>query len=93
MVVLLNDEDDEEILICDQVMFELMYGCGLCLNELILLNVFDFIWDYQVWVIGKGNKQWLLLVGKKVYEVIVKWFEVRCQWFIKEGEFVLFISK
>lgn len=93
MAVLLNDEDDEEILIRDQAMFELMYGCGLRLNELTSLNVFDFTRDHQVRVTGKGNKQRLLPVGKKAREAIAKWLEVRRQWLTKEGESALFISK
>ncbi len=93
MAVLLNDEDDEEILIRDQAMFELMYGCGLRLNELTSLNVFDFTRDHQVRVTGKGNKQRLLPVGKKAREAIAKWLKVRRQWLTKEAESALFISK
>ncbi|TPV54294.1 tyrosine recombinase XerC [Aestuariibacter sp. GS-14] len=93
MAVLLNEDEDEDLLIRDQAMFELMYGCGLRLSELTSLNVFDFTRDHQVRVTGKGNKQRLLPVGRKAREAVARWLGVRRQWLTKDGESALFISK
>lgn len=37
-------------------MFELFYGCGLCLSELIGFNLVDCLKDGMVKVMGKGSK-------------------------------------
>ena len=65
MSALLNESDDEEIVIRDQAMFELMYGCGLRLSELTSLELKHITSDRQLRVTGKGNKQRLLPIGRK----------------------------
>ncbi|GGF78936.1 tyrosine recombinase XerC [Alteromonas lipolytica] len=92
MSALLNESDDEEIVIRDQAMFELMYGCGLRLSELTGLNLSDISNDHQLRVTGKGNKQRLLPVGRKAWQALNKWLAIRQSWGAGNDE-ALFISR
>lgn len=80
MAALLNESDDEEIVIRDQAMFELMYGCGLRLSELTALDVRHISSDHQLRVTGKGNKQRLLPIGRKAWAALQKWLAIRSNW-------------
>lgn len=58
MVQLLEVIDDDLFLICDWVIMELMYGVGLCLVELVLIDIKDVnLSEGEICVIGKGNKE------------------------------------
>ncbi|MDC8829612.1 tyrosine recombinase XerC [Alteromonas gilva] len=92
MSALLDETDDEEIVIRDQAMFELMYGCGLRLNELTSLDVFNITNDRQIRVTGKGNKQRMLPIGRKAHAALQRWLTVRSNWGATT-EPALFISK
>ena len=80
MAALLNESDDEEIVVRDQAMFELMYGCGLRLSELTELNCDHISSDRQIRVTGKGNKQRLLPIGKKAWQALQRWLAIRLSW-------------
>ena len=80
MSALLNESDDEEIVIRDQAMFELMYGCGLRLSELTSLELKHITSDRQLRVTGKGNKQRLLPIGRKAWKALQRWLAIRSHW-------------
>lgn len=90
--VLLNDSDDADINVRDKAIFELMYGCGLRLNELTQLNLLDITSDKQLRVTGKGNKQRLLPIGKKAFAALHEWLAIRRSW-ITNDEQALFVSQ
>jgi integrase/recombinase XerC len=62
---LVEIEDVDELSIRDRAMLELFYGCGLRLSELRGLDwpAIDFA-DKHILVLGKGNKQRLLPLGR-----------------------------
>ncbi len=59
-------------------MMELMYGAGLRVSELILMNLHDINLDANyIRVMGKGSKERVIPIGSKAREINQKW--------IKEG--------
>ena len=92
MSALLNESDNEEIVIRDQAMFELMYGCGLRLSELTGLELKHITSDRQLRVTGKGNKQRMLPIGRKAWEALQRWLAIRSHWGAGLDE-ALFISR
>ena len=85
--------DDDPLVLRDRAMLELFYSSGLRLSELVSLNLGSFEGDYQrVRVLGKGNKERILPVGRKAREAIEAWLLVRNQFPIKEEQ-ALFLSR
>ncbi len=82
----------------DRAIFELLYGCGLRISELIDLTLQDFDFDGgYVKVTGKGRKQRIVPVGPPAVAALKKYFEVRRNFFriIMKGEELayLFVTK
>lgn len=92
MQQLLAGESDEDIVMRDQAMFELLYGCGLRLSELTGLNLFDCLGDGTIRVTGKGSKQRILPLGKTALTALQHWLKVRGN-LAKETESAVFVSK
>ena len=65
---LLDIKEDDLLAIRDKAMMELMYSCGLRLSELANLNIKSIQPDGQLRVIGKGNKERLLPIGRIALE-------------------------
>ena len=77
----------------DQAMIELFYSSGLRLAELVGLNVHDFDRDEGlVRVVGKGNKQRIVPVGRKADSALAKWLVCRAD-LASAGESALFLSR
>lgn len=76
---LLDSPVDDDFVACrDHAILELFYSSGLRLSELVGLNVADV--DLQqglVVVLGKGNKQRVLPVGRQAVIAIQRWLSVR----------------
>lgn len=72
-----SSDDDEGMQLRDNAMFELMYGCGLRLNELTGLNLADCLKDGTVRVTGKGSKQRILPLGRHAQKALNAWLKVR----------------
>ena len=91
---LLSRKADSALLIRDKAMFELMYGCGLRVSELALLNVGDvYLYYYELRVTGKGRKERLLPLGREAKTAILKWLPVRERYTNRlENESPLFLS-
>ena len=89
---LLEIKDESLLSIRDKAMMELTYSCGLRLSELASLNVNSIQGDRQVRLIGKGNKERILPIGKVAFKALQRWFQLR--WKLSpKGEAALFLSK
>ena len=90
---LLETKANTPLLLRDLAMLELFYSSGLRLSELVELDV-DSInaGEHTVRVIGKGNKERIVPVGKLAIEAIAAWMKHRSA-LVKINENALFISK
>lgn len=90
---LMNMDESDPLAVRDRAIMELMYSSGLRLAELVDLNVDDIQFaERQVRVIGKGNKERILPVGRMALEWLNKWLTVRPT--LAGGEeFALFVSQ
>jgi len=89
---LLNIEGNDDLAIRDRAILELFYSSGLRLSELTGLNVDSLIGESEVRVLGKGNKERQLPVGRKAAEALKKWLAIRSN-LRAEGEKALFVSQ
>ncbi|HEY5701769.1 MAG TPA: tyrosine recombinase XerC [Gammaproteobacteria bacterium] len=89
---LLNIEQRTPLAVRDRAMLELVYSSGLRLSELVGLEVGDVdLHEGLVRVVGKGNKQRILPVGRYAREAIERWLAVRPE-FAGEKMNALFVS-
>lgn len=87
-----DDSKKAQLWIRDKAMFELMYSSGLRLSELVGLDVHDVnINEGLVHVLGKGNKERLIPVGKKAIEALLVYLPQRALW--QNQTNALFISE
>lgn len=91
---LLNITDEgDPLAVRDRAIMELFYSSGLRLSELVALNVADLARDdRQLRVLGKGNKERVVPVGRMALEWLNKWLKVRPQ-LASDEEPALFLSK
>ena len=91
---LLNITDEgDPLAVRDRAIMELFYSSGLRLSELVALNVVDLARDdRQLRVLGKGNKERVVPVGRMALEWLNKWLQVRPQ-LATDEEPALFLSK
>lgn len=62
----------------DRAMLELMYSCGLRVSELISLKLNDlFFGEGYIRVLGKGNKQRLVPIGRVAQEYVMLYLDDR----------------
>lgn len=62
----------------DQAMFELLYGCGIRIGELVGINVVDAdVARGELRVFGKGRKQRLLPLGGPACAALQQWLALR----------------
>ena len=79
----------------DRTMLETMYSCGLRVSELVNLKISDLFFDTGfVRVIGKGDKQRLVLIGREAIKFITIYKnEIRIHTPVKQGfEDFLFLN-
>jgi len=74
---LLDIKEDDLLAIRDKAMMELMYSSGLRLSELASLNIKSIQADKQLRVLGKGNKERLLPIGRIALEALSMWLKIR----------------
>lgn len=67
----------------DRALLEFMYACGCRASEVCSVNCGDLEWTLGVVkVIGKGNRQRMIPVGKPALQAIRQYLDqVRCQWY------------
>lgn len=90
---LLDTDPDDPLEIRDLCMFELMYSSGLRLSELVGLDL-DSVDSrgHEIRVLGKGNKERILPVGRKALAALALWLPVRGA-LAGESEQALFVSR
>jgi integrase/recombinase XerC len=68
----------ENVKLRDKAMVELLYSCGLRIEELMSLNIknIDFF-SNTVIVVGKGNKERIVPIGTKCIEAIMNYIKER----------------
>ncbi len=65
---------NSEIDLRDAAVIEILYGTGMRISELVNLSMNDLLLEDQlISVIGKGNKQRLVPVGRYAYQSLVSW--------------------
>lgn len=89
---LLTIEGDDDLAIRDRAILELFYSSGLRLSELTGLNVDSLTSETEIRVLGKGNKERQLPVGRKAAEALNKWLAIRNH-FAAQDEPALFVSQ
>ena len=90
---LLNFDSADFLGIRDKAMFELLYGCGMRLSELTGLALSDILAGDEVRVIGKGNKERRLPLGRQAKAAVQCWLLERDKLLPDENEQALFLSK
>lgn len=88
---LLDIKENDLLAIRDKAMMELMYSCGLRLSELANLNIKSIQPEGQLRVIGKGNKERLLPIGRIALEALNIWLKIRPE-LATSDEQALFVS-
>ncbi len=90
---LMQPISDDPLALRDLAMIELFYSGGLRLAELAGLNLQSLnLASGEARVLGKGNKERLVPVGRFAAEAITNWLKIRGG-FAKEGEPALFVSQ
>lgn len=75
---LLDINTDDPLAVRDRAMLELMYGDGLRLAELVNLDRGHIdLAAREVWVVGKGNKERKLPLGKTAITWLERWLALR----------------
>jgi integrase/recombinase XerD len=80
----------------NKAMLETLYSCGLRVSELVSLKLSDVSFDEgYVRVIGKGNKQRIVPLGKTAAKCIKRYLkEVRCHIAVKkDSEDIVFLNR
>jgi integrase/recombinase XerC len=77
----------------DRAMMELLYSSGLRLAELVGLDLDGLdLRDQTVRVVGKGDKERIVPVGKEATAALTKWLQERVS-IAKSGESALFVGR
>jgi integrase/recombinase XerC len=87
------DDGVDSLDLRDHAMFELLYGAGLRLAELVGLDLERLDLDQGlVRVLGKGARERVVPIGRHAAEAIAAWLEVRAQ-MVRAGEAALFVGQ
>lgn len=75
-----DDTADDAHAVRDRAMFELLYGCGLRVSELVGLDLDDVdLTSGEVRVYGKGRKERIVPLGRIAIDAVRAWLPVRTQ--------------
>jgi len=78
----------------DRAIFELIISTGIRINELINLNVSHFDNDnYELRILGKGNKERIVLYGNKCKKYLSEYLKIRVKFSPEQSENALFLNK
>jgi len=78
----------------DRAIFELLFSTGLRVSELVGLNLDDINNRDELKIHGKGNKDRLVVYGKKCRSCLMDYISVRDKFIIRENnETALFLNK
>ena len=92
MAHLLAIPADDEFAPRDRAIMELLYSSGLRLSELVRLDLTDLLSDGTVRVVGKGEKERIVPVGRKAHEALQEWMRQRGT-IVKADEPALFVGR
>ncbi|RJG41956.1 tyrosine recombinase XerC [Motilimonas pumila] len=93
MLSLLDLDLTDPLVVRDKAIMELMYSSGLRLAELVNLDLSSIkLQERQVRVIGKGNKERMLPLGRQAVDSLNAWLTVRPDFAVGD-EPALFLSK
>ena len=77
----------------DKALFALILSTGLRVSEAVSLNINDIIENnFEIRVIGKGNKERIVLYGQKCLDYINKYLSVRNEFLKKNDTPALFLN-
>jgi integrase/recombinase XerC len=92
MALLVNVKGDSVVDQRDRAIMELLYSSGLRLGELIALDMHDMDGgDATVKVLGKGNKERIVPVGRYAMRAIAEWLRLRAN-IADEAERAMFVG-
>ena len=78
----------------DRAIFGLIISTGIRLSELISLNISHFSNNnYELRIMGKGNKERIVLYGNKCKIYLDEYLKIRKDFSPKENEVALFLNK
>lgn len=93
LVRLLEIDESDALAVRDRAMMELLYSSGLRLSELVGLNTQDLVsGEDRIKVIGKGNKERYVPVGRTALQALRAWLVHRGE-LAELSEDALFVSK
>jgi len=88
-----DEERELPLELRDRAMIELFYSSGLRLSELVGLDIADVDLDERMArVVGKGNKERMIPVGRHALRALQKWLEARPR-FLKSETGAMFVSR
>ena len=89
------DENNDPLATRDKAILELFYSSGLRLSELVNLDVQHYDRkENMVTVLGKGNKERILPVGRLAQAALDKWLSLRLLWLVDhDTQSALFITQ
>lgn len=85
--------DDSFLVARDRAMLEIMYSSGLRLAEVVSSNLDSLNSDGTIKVLGKGNKERIIPVGRYANAALQQWLKTRANVPNNDGEDALFISQ
>jgi integrase/recombinase XerC len=92
MALLVNVKGDSVVDRRDRAIMELLYSSGLRLGELIGLDMHDLDGgDATVRVLGKGNKERIVPVGRYAMSAVAEWLRLRAN-IADEAERAMFVG-
>lgn len=78
----------------DRTMLEVLYATGLRVSELVQISLFDYDLNAGVLkVMGKGDKERLLLLGEHAHDWLLRYLSEREQLLQRRPSNILFLSK
>jgi len=80
----------------DKTILEVLYSTGMRISELLSLNVKDINGSDEIRVIGKGNKERVVMLGRPAQEILKDYLTLSRHHFLKktnrESEMALFLG-
>ena len=87
------EESGELTAIRNLAMVEMLYASGARVSELCGLDIKDIDWERQtIRVLGKGNKERVIPIGRPAIAALEKWLEVRSQLANEKSKDALFLG-
>ncbi len=77
----------------DRAVFELIISTGIRISELVNLNISHFTnFNYEIRILGKGNKERIVLYGDKCKTYLSEYLKIRSSFSPESNEKALFLN-